>query len=92
MNELLVFIGIILFMSLYVGCSRQDFFSDAEINLLNGAPVRLTAYMSGRKFNSILKALTFTSSAPPVYKDKFWEVCRLIKEWNQHMYETFILS
>ena len=92
LNDLFVFIGLILFMSLFVGCNRNDFFSDTPIDLLNSAPIRLSLYMSGRRFNQILKALSFTSSCTPSYQDKFWEIRKLIAEWNDHMKEVFIPS
>ena len=92
LTDFFVFVGLILFMSLYVGCNRNDFFTDALITLLHGAPICLSVYMSGWRFNNILKALSFTSDDAPPFKDKFWEIRRLIKEWNDHMKEVFMPS
>ena len=80
LNGLLVFIGIILFMSLYIGLNRQDFFSDASIDIWNSALVSLTTSMPGRRFNQILRALTFTTASHPAFKDRFWEMRQLIVE------------
>ena len=35
-------------------------------------------YMSWRRFIAITSALRFTSSIPPTYRDKFWEVREMI--------------
>lgn len=48
--------------------------------------------MSGRRFNNILKTLTFSSNTALPFKDKFWEIQQLIKAWNDHMIETFVPS
>ena len=42
-------------------------------------------YMSKRRFETILKYVTFTTYRPPNYFDKFWRVRQMIDEWNRNV-------
>ena len=46
--------------------------------------------MSRTIFEGITSALKYTYKPPPTYKDGFWEVRRLIDEWNMNMDEYFM--
>ncbi|MCP4746247.1 MAG: hypothetical protein GY874_08915, partial [Desulfobacteraceae bacterium] len=37
------------------------------------------------RFDDILKYLSFTTLKPPAFKDKFWQVRQMMKEWNENM-------
>ena len=41
------------------------------------------------RFDDILKYLSFTTLKPPAFKDKFWQVRQMMKEWNENMTRTF---
>ena len=58
----------------------------------NGAPFRVNDLMSGRRFEEIIKNLTFTDAQPPSFKDRFWEVRDMIKAWNDNMSKKFVPS
>ena len=45
--------------------------------------------MSAKRFDAITAALSFTDVNKPTYRDKFWEVCQMISEWNKNMAEAF---
>ena len=76
-EELLRFIGLILFMATCSNYNRREFWSCNPINKF-GAPYRFNNYMSRRRFEAIMVALTFTSRKPPSFKDPFWEVREMI--------------
>lgn len=48
--------------------------------------------MSRNRFYSITSALSFATSHPPAYKDKFWRVREMIAAWNKNMAEQFTPS
>ena len=89
LGEFLRFLGLWFFMSTTGGFSRRDYWSQCEINVVNGAPYRLNQWMHRDRFNDILSALAFTNENPPTWKDKFWEVRQMIAAWNTHMTEIF---
>ena len=91
-GEFLRWIGLWLFMATTSGFSRRDYFSTVEINNNSGAPYRLNCWMSKRRFDNILGALTYTKDEPPPYKDNFWEVRELIAAFNGHWTAVFKCS
>ena len=74
------------------GPEHQEFWSLGEIDWFAGAPMRLGTYMSRKRFDAILKALSITSCDPPAFKDHFWEICEILKAWNKNMMEQFTPS
>ena len=54
--------------------------------------MRLGSYMSRKRFDAILKALSITSHDPPAFRDRFWEICEILKAWNETMMEQFTPS
>ena len=50
----------------------------------------LSRYMSRHRFLALTSALWFTESAPPNFRDKFWEVRDMIAAWNDHMAKIFL--
>ena len=90
-GELLVFIGIWFVISYSSpGClNRREYWSSTKPNREGGAPFRLNDIMSGRRFEEIVQALCFTNMEAPSFRDKFWEVRQMVKEWNQNMKDVF---
>ena len=91
-GEFLLFLGLQLFMSTLNGYSRNEFWSSSPISLANGSPFRLNEFMSRNRFNDIIDALSFTDEKAPTYRDKFWEVRKMISLWNENMADVFIPS
>ena len=91
-GEFLVFLGIWLIMSTTVGIERRLFWSLSAVSMFSGAPYRFNEYMSGNRFDSICDNLTFTLKGLPSFKDRFWQVCKMILEWNKNMKEKFTPS
>jgi hypothetical protein len=48
--------------------------------------------MSQHRFENIIKALTYTNFAPPVYRDKFHQIWQLLEAFSATMKEVFIPS
>ena len=42
------------------------------------------------RFEAITSALKYTEKPPPTYNDGFWEVRRIIDEWNANMEKNFM--
>jgi len=49
-------------------------------------------YMSRWRFAAITSALRFTSSIPPTFRDKYWQVRDMIAAWNAHMAKIFVAA
>ena len=91
-SEFLVWIGLWILMSTVDGSDRRGFWSNKDINIYEGAPFRLTSFMSRNHFEEILNCISYTSNNPPETLDRFWEVRELIDAWNKNMGEMFIPS
>ena len=48
--------------------------------------------MSRKRFEVILKALSYTSHQCPAFRDRFWVVCQILDAWNTNMMEQFTPS
>ena len=92
LGEFIRWIGVWLFLATISGFKRADFWSMNPVDRLVGAPYRVNDIMSGRRFNAILKAISYTNEEPPHFQDKFWEVRQMLKVWNDHMKENFVPS
>ena len=88
-GELLRFIGVWFFLATIAGHPRRDFWSSFPINPRSGAPYRVNEYMSRRRFEIIIKCLSYTDKKPPAFKDAFWEVRDMIQAWNENMDTKF---
>ena len=89
LGELLRFFGIWFFLATTAGFPRRDYFSKTPVNFLNGAPYRVNMWMTRNRFDTILKALAFTTASPPSFKDRFWQVRDMIAAWNKNMDKVF---
>ena len=88
-GELLRFIGIWFFLATTSGFPRRDFFSSFPVSVKSGAPYRVNMYMSRKRFETILFALSFTVKDPPTFLDRFWQIRDLIHAWNENMKNVF---
>lgn len=91
-EEFLRFMGIVFIIATTQSLSRREFWSLDPPSMFSGAPFRLDSIMSRRRFESILKHLTFTLSAPPLFKNPFYEVSDMIDAWNNHTQTCFTPS
>ena len=91
-GEFLCWIGLWFLMATINGPDHQKFWSLGEIDWFAGAPMRLGTYISRKRFDTILKALSITSHDPPAFRDHFWEICEILKAWNANMMEQFTPS
>jgi hypothetical protein len=91
-GEMLRFLGLWLYMGTLKGFRRSDYWSSKPISMYEGAPYRFIEYMTLKRFEAILLALTYTNKTSPTYKDRFWEVRQVISEWNRNMAEIFTPS
>jgi hypothetical protein len=89
-GEFLRWIGLWFLMATIQGPARHEFWKLDPINIFAGAPFRLNEYMSRNRFEDILGALTYTSSNPPNYIDKFFRIRGLLQAWNDNMKAVFI--
>ena len=84
-GKLVKCIGLWVLMSTVDGSDQWSFWSIRDINIFQGAPFRLTEFMSRNRFENILNNLVYNSVDPPVFRDCFWEVRWMISCWNQNM-------
>ena len=73
-GEFLQWIGIWVLMSTVDGADRHSFWSTKNVDAFDGAPFRLTPFMSRRHFEKILYNIGYTKEDPPQHRDHFWEV------------------
>ena len=92
LGEFLRFIGIILFIATQSSINRREYWSHRLVSIEYGAPYRFHEWMSGARFEKIMSSLTLTDEAPPAYKDKFWEVRKMISLWKENMASIFSCS
>ena len=73
-GEFLRWIGLWLLMLILIGPQQHHFWATQTINMFSGALIHLGVWMSQKRFEAILQALTFTDQQPPNYINKFLEV------------------
>ena len=88
-GEFLWWIGIWVLMSTVDGADHWSFWSTKTVDAFEGAPFRLTPFMSCRHFEKILNNLGYTKEEAPEFRDRFWEVQSMIKMWNDNMGANF---
>ena len=74
------------------GADRRSFWLMKTVDAFEGAPFRLTPFMSCRRFGKILINLGYTKEEVPEFRDHFWEVRSMIKMWNDNMGANFLPS
>jgi Transposase IS4 len=93
-GEFLRFIGIYFLIATIEGPSRRDFWSLGPIDLFQGAPFRVSGFMSRTRFENILYNLKFTSQPepPPDRPDKFFFIREMVKAFNDNLQKNFSSS
>eukprot|EP00968_Pinguiococcus_pyrenoidosus_P017329 scaffold1724_cov246-Pinguiococcus_pyrenoidosus.AAC.1 len=93
-GELLRWIGCIQVMALHPGGQRSDYWRDESRSdpALRTCAVKLGQYMSKHRFDQILSAVRLTDEPPPAYRDKFHNIRKLVKAFNEHMSEVYAPS
>ena len=91
-GEFLCWLGLWFLISTIHGPDCVEFWSLGEVDCFVGAPMRLGSYMSQKHFEAILKVLSISSQDRPAFTDHFWEVCEILKAWNNNMVEQFTPS
>ena len=91
-REFLWWIGIWVLMSTVDGADRRSFWSTKNVDAFDGAPFRLTPFMSRRRFEKILDNIGYTKEDPPQHRDRFWEVRTMLQMWNNNMGTNFLPS
>ena len=91
-GEFLCWLGLWFLISTIHSPDHAEFWSLGEVDCFVGAPMRLGSYMSQKCFKAILKALSISSQDKPAFTDHFWEVCEMLKVWNDNMVEQFTPS
>ena len=85
LQEFYIWLGCQFFMACFEGVSdRRDWWSPAAISMEEGAPFRLNAYLSLKRFNAITSAMRYTSIDPPPFVDRFHDVREMIDAFNDH--------
>ena len=74
------------------GTDCRSFWSTCNIKSFSWCCFTLSTYMSHTRFGFILQHLKYTNINPPIYKDRFWEVREMLKEWNKNMAMNFVPS
>ena len=86
LQEFYVFLGCIFYMACYQGIpERELWWSTKPINMFDGAPFRLNAFMTYSRFRYILQAIRYTDKAEHLFfLNKFHEVRQMIDAFNDH--------
>jgi hypothetical protein len=83
-DEFLRFLGLIFLMATSQGSAKREFWANDVPQLFSGAPFRLNSFMSRRRFELILRSLSFTLEPPPSFKHPFHQVNELVQAFNTH--------
>ena len=94
LQEFYVWLGCIFFMACYEGVpDRELWWSTKPIDMFDGAPFRLNAYMQKKRFLEITYMIQYTDQTPPIlFVDKFHEVRQMIYEFNKHYEQEYTPS
>jgi hypothetical protein len=66
-GEILRFLGLWLYMSTLKGFRLSNYWSSKRVSMYEGAPYRFYEFMTLKRFEAILLALSYTDEAPPLY-------------------------
>ena len=91
-GEFLHWLCLWFLMATITGPDCSDFWSLGVVDCFVCAPMRLGHLMSRKRFEAILKALSYTSRQCPAFRDRFWEVRQMLDAWNTNMMEQFMPS
>ena len=94
LKEFYVWLGCLFFMACYEGVPDRDlWWSTKNIDMFDGAPFRLNAYMTKKRFKEITASIQYTDQdAPLLFVDRFHEVRQMIYAFNQHYEQEYTPS
>ncbi len=89
-----IWLGCIFFMACYEGVpDRELWWSTKPIDMFDGAPFRLNAYMQKKRFLKISYMIQYTDQTPPIlFVDKFHEVRQMVYKFNKHYEQEYTPS
>ena len=61
---------------------RRTWWSNTEVKMFEGAPGRLTTYMSLKRVEDILHNLSYTDKMFPAYNEKFFHIRHMEDAFN----------
>ena len=68
---------------------RRMWWSNTEVKMFEGAPGRLTKYMSLKSFEEILRNLSYIDKNVPAYNDKIFHMRQMEDAWNANIKKVF---
>ena len=68
---------------------RCMWWSNMEVNMFEVAPGSLTKYMSLKRFQDILRNLSYTDENVPTYNDKIFHMRQMEDAWNANTTKVF---
>ena len=75
LQDIYVWLGCHFFMAGFEEIeNKKMWWSEKTINMFEGAPLRLSEYMSGRRFQNIGTAIRYTNIESPAFLDRFQDV------------------
>ena len=91
-GELVRYLGMQLAISTTSGFARDDFWTSELMRkeMWRAPPYNFNLLLSKARFLLITKHLSFCSSTPPAFRDKFWRVREMINEWNRNMADVVV--
>jgi hypothetical protein len=90
LGELMRYIGMCLLMATLQGWTVAEFWDYSGIQRPQEdgpCPYNFRTMMTYTRFNAIMASLVFTSAQLPAFRDKFWQIREMVREWNLNMRE-----
>ena len=85
--------GCHFFMVVFEGIYKNKmWWSEKTIDMFEGAPFRLSEYMSERRFQNIGTTIRYTNIESPAFLDRFHNVRQMIEAFNNHYDGEYVLS
>ena len=85
LQDFYVWLGCQFFMTGFEGTENNKiWWLDKPIDIFEGAPFRLSEYMSGRRFQNICATIRYTNIESPAFLDRFHDVWQMIDAFNEH--------
>ena len=72
--------------------NKKMWWSVKTIVMFEGAPFRVSEYLSGRRFQNIGTAIRYTNIESPAFLDRFHDVRQIIEGWNDHYEGEYVPS
>ena len=93
LQDFYVWLGCHFFMTCFEGIEKKKmWWSKKTIDMFEGAPFRLSEYISGRRFQNIGTAIRYTNIESPAFLDWFHDVRQMIEGFNDHYEGEYVPS